>query len=567
MKTLKALFELRRWVVVGLLLALAVGTAAPFVSTTATPQDPKQRTRRLKKSPASAAVPIFVYLLDRFARNVSDKTEIDQAVERAMSKRQHRRDTAARLVKNFKSIPGAERQAAYGGLADPTEQTITSQQIKDTILNSLKTTRPDRAAQQLKIPDPPLRKTEKNSRSERAEPPPAPEEEATLSFIEARRHHAFPRIEAPVPQEPLQIRFEGLYCREEAFRDQSSNSDEIYFITEVIDVARAEAEAPPILHPRGSHHYGDVDTREIREGPVVSVYTGAPKDITLVVTVMEFDFGDPNAFREEVRVATDVALAIIGAVACAPGGPGAAAACAAIGAGIGDLISSFVNDILDTGDDLIEASSIFLPADELANMYRQPLLERRGDRDEGRGGITIRYNFHTRHNENEDADYYVLFKVHDPNLHTVLPGARAEVAPSDLVVTRLEVTGRPVILRDHIEVPLLVEVRNQGVAPAPIFKVAVEYAGRAVAFQNVPFSVPGERDTTFPFTRAPLTATRSTVFVGRLILPLTERGTSVSLRAMADSCGGDEFLPTHCRVRESDERNNISRAISLSLPR
>jgi hypothetical protein len=542
-----------------LLLTVAVVNFTIFPAITSkdsvAAQSPNQKKwdRRLVKSDA---VPMFVYLLDRFARNVPDKTELDRAVDQAMNKGKHRRETAARLVRNFKAIPPAERQAAYGKFANPTEQSISSQQIKDTVMNSLRSARPDRLAQQLQIPDPPLRKTEKHSRSERAEPPPAPEDEL-------RRHHPFVRTErlSTTVDEPLQIRFEGLYCREEALIDQSSNSDEIYFITEVIDVARAEAEAPPMLHPRGSHHYGDVDTREMREGPVVSIYTGPPKDVTVVVTVMEFDFGDPNHFRDEVRIATDVALAVIGAIA------GGGILGAAIGAGIGELISSFINDIIDTGDDLVEASSIFLSADELANMYRQPLRERSGDRDDGRGRITINYNFHTRHNENQDADYYVLFRVHDPNLHPDLPGARAEVAPADLVVTRLETTGRPVVVGDHLEVPFLVEVRNQGVAPAPIFKVAVQYLGRSGDYANASFIVPGERDTTFPFTRAPLTSTRSTVFAGRLVLPLVERGTSPSVRAIADSCASDEFLPAHCRVRESDERNNTSRTISFTLPR
>jgi hypothetical protein len=162
---------------------------------------------------------------------------------------------------------------------------------------------------------------------------------------------------------------------------------------------------------------------------------------------------------------------------------------------------------------------------------------------------------------------YALFRVHDPNLHPELAPPTAEVAQADLIVTRLEVTGTPVVVGDRIEVPFLVEVRNQGVAPAAIFKVAVEYARPGADFLSVAFAVPGDRDTTYPFSRVPLTTGRSTVFAGRLRLPISERGARLSVRAFADSCWGDEFLPEYCRVRESDERNNRSRTISLSLPR
>ena len=552
------------------LLTLSMPPAITMPATVHAQAAPQRKwNRQIAKSQSSDTVPMFVYLLDRYARNVSGKTELDKAVEVAMAKHKHRRDTAARLIRNFKAIPLAQRQAAFGKFADPTEQTIAAQQIKNTIINSLRAARPDRATKQPPIPDPPLKQTEKGSRSERAEPPPAPEEgyvQAALFRPASFRFTPSASAEPPL-DEPLQIRYVGLYCREEAFEDQGSNADEIYLITNVIDVARATSEGSPITHPVGSHDYAGMDTREIREGPVVSVYTGPPKDLTLIVTMMEFDFGDPNAFREDVRLVTDIVLASVGALVGSLGGVAGAIIGAAIGAGIGELIVDLINGLLDTGDDLIEVTDLFLSADDLANMYRQPLQDRRGDRDGDRGRTTVQYHFSTRHNENEDADYFALFRVHDPNLHAVLPGARAEVAPPDLIVSRLEATGSPVVTATGIEVPFIIEVRNQGVAPAAIFKVEVEFSGRSVDFINVPFTVPGSPDTTYPFSRLALSSGRSVVFAGRLVLPLFERGARVSIRAKADSCASDEFLPAHCRVLKSDERNNQSRTITISLPR
>jgi hypothetical protein len=38
------------------------------------------------------------------------------------------------------------------------------------------------------------------------------------------------------------------------------------------------------------------------------------------------------------------------------------------------------------------------------------------------------------------------------------------------------------------------------------------------------------------------------------------------LKAIADSCSGDEFMPDYCRVEESNETNNESTPISIALP-
>jgi hypothetical protein len=63
-----------------------------------------------------------------------------------------------------------------------------------------------------------------------------------------------------------------------------------------------------------------------------------------------------------------------------------------------------------------------------------------------------------------------------------------------------------------------------------------------------------------------LPAGREVTFVGTVNFSAEERGATVSLTATADSCSGDELMPEYCRVAESNERNNESRLISMTLP-
>jgi hypothetical protein len=44
------------------------------------------------------------------------------------------------------------------------------------------------------------------------------------------------------------------------------------------------------------------------------------------------------------------------------------------------------------------------------------------------------------------------------------------------------------------------------------------------------------------------------------------QGAVVSIRALADSCASDEFQPAYCRVDESNENNNQTSSLKLTLP-
>jgi hypothetical protein len=139
----------------------------------------------------------------------------------------------------------------------------------------------------------------------------------------------------------------------------------------------------------------------------------------------------------------------------------------------------------------------------------------------------------------------------------------------DLVVSTLVTTG-PARLNPfaggRAELPIQVIVKNQGTAPAGLFRVDLEYASSVGTFW-VPFVVPGQpAEVGFPRTTAVLPAGSAVTFDGTVIFHPSVHGLWVRLQATADSCAGVEFAPWYCAVLESDENNNRSAPLAVFLP-
>ncbi len=144
------------------------------------------------------------------------------------------------------------------------------------------------------------------------------------------------------------------------------------------------------------------------------------------------------------------------------------------------------------------------------------------------------------------------------------------IPPSDLpdLTIWIGLRGHPTIVGDRIEIPFKVTVQNIGRADAGIFKVSTEYeivsGGRPGLLERggIPFTVPGQANMWYPFTSAPLpsgTPPRSQVtFNGKVSFGKAFGGVKVRIRAIADSTVGDEHMPAHGRVRESNEGNNTT---------
>lgn len=142
----------------------------------------------------------------------------------------------------------------------------------------------------------------------------------------------------------------------------------------------------------------------------------------------------------------------------------------------------------------------------------------------------------------------------------------------DLIVSSFNITGEPFISGDNLKLPIEVVVKNQGNATAEdLFKVDVRYTQEG----NPPFVVAFTADETsevnpdnlfYPFTKNPLDPGDEVTFTGKLtFIDDSLLGQPISLVATADSTAGDEFIPEFGRVEESNEDNNSSDIVEVTL--
>lgn len=146
--------------------------------------------------------------------------------------------------------------------------------------------------------------------------------------------------------------------------------------------------------------------------------------------------------------------------------------------------------------------------------------------------------------------------------HPVPPQDTSPTSALPDLIAQLTPLKRVALSDGKFQVPVRVTVINQGASPAGTFKISLQVDGR----YSVPFTVAGQADRSYPSTVAPLSPRGSVSFEGTAYITGPGNRT-ISLTAKADSCDGDEIaMNGFCRVRESDEQNNTSNALSISLP-
>jgi hypothetical protein len=163
---------------------------------------------------------------------------------------------------------------------------------------------------------------------------------------------------------------------------------------------------------------------------------------------------------------------------------------------------------------------------------------------------------------------------------------QAESKHPDLTVVTLVIdNARPKIVGDEIRYPVSVAIMNQGDAsvtgadPGPKFKIAataIEPKGNSyrVAMKCRPWSYQFRRDDgSIDHGRVDdpwycwspgIGRKHVQLFHGELIFHSSKRGHDVQVKVKVDSCAGDEFKPSYCRIKESDENNN--ELVEQSLP-
>lgn len=140
---------------------------------------------------------------------------------------------------------------------------------------------------------------------------------------------------------------------------------------------------------------------------------------------------------------------------------------------------------------------------------------------------------------------------------------------ADLVITEIKKIGNVRVPRKNrnIQVPIRITVQNRGKRTARTFKVATEIFNPNIRnYTFIRFHAPGYSSSR-PTVKVNLAPGQSTSIYGKLIFSQEFRGRNIRVRAKADDCRGRGYARSHCRVRESNEKNNYSGNARIIIPR
>lgn len=141
----------------------------------------------------------------------------------------------------------------------------------------------------------------------------------------------------------------------------------------------------------------------------------------------------------------------------------------------------------------------------------------------------------------------------------------------DLVVSMRVLGAYSTDADGNFLIPISVTTLNQGRDLAGRFKVSTDYRVSTGATGLAPMRFIGSPtasfrgDNFYVWSLHAFSVSMSRVFSAVVTLPRALAGRLVSLRARVDSCVGEEFMPDYCRIAESREDNNESRAVTLRL--
>jgi hypothetical protein len=191
----------------------------------------------------------------------------------------------------------------------------------------------------------------------------------------------------------ISLRYSGLVC----FSDTSGpGSDEPYLIIGTVPAPpTAPSEVRTVI-------YEDVDGGESREDDI-EIYRGLPYGVTVNITLMEHDLGDPNKYLATVKEAVDQAakgaVALVGQIPYV--GSYLAPVSAAFLAAVSPDIAKSINDGLGTDDDFVGTVSRAISAKELIKRAYSPEKNFKG----------ILWDLDSPLISGDDADYKAYFVV------------------------------------------------------------------------------------------------------------------------------------------------------------
>ena len=194
------------------------------------------------------------------------------------------------------------------------------------------------------------------------------------------------------------INYTGLLCEKETTWDRGTNSDEIFVVASVVPAYQPET-SQTIKNPIDRSYYPDVDSGEFRLGPIANIWRGPAQEITLHCIVYEQDDGDPNKYRDKIKVAVDtIALAAKGYFGWAP--PDV----------VKDFMTNIINDAFGSEDDLIQEQYMTISKQQLITYGSTPSTEY--IKSDTHTNTKIPHNFYTTH-KGGGATYCPFFEVNE----------------------------------------------------------------------------------------------------------------------------------------------------------
>jgi hypothetical protein len=305
------------------------------------------------KTPSNKALAgILLGTLSRYGSNAVNKTPLDYQVEKILGVKEKTRSAAKNITGRFEKVSLASRQRALGPYYAVTRMPMAKPDIDRLIANE----------------------------RERIFPPNGDD------------------VEQPVNVTPASftyfLEYKGLHCVDETNWDRGTTADEIYVVSSIVAIdpfnPSAEAVVRTEKHPLTQPYYSDVDDGETRDGPLAICWSGPASNLSLIVSVMEVDEGDPEAYKEEIHTIVGAAVA----VAKLLGGPAWIVA-------LEPLVVWGINELVGSSDDKIADVYRVLPwSDVIRYVNTRPTTDSTMK--------NIPYHFFTTHN-GSGANYRALF--------------------------------------------------------------------------------------------------------------------------------------------------------------
>jgi hypothetical protein len=161
-----------------------------------------------------------------------------------------------------------------------------------------------------------------------------------------------------------------------------------------------------------------------------------------------------------------------------------------------------------------------------------------------------------------------------PGIKAPMGNSNGEEKLPDLIVSEFNISGTPEYDGTGLFVPVKVRFTNQGVVDAKLCGFVVRYINGE--FAQTPsegkFTKPGTfwKSDSIYTTLPALAVGKSTTLYGKVGIYDPQKklaGTKVYVRVFADGQTSDTPVPAWVNVKESNEMNNWSKAVSFTAPK